>query len=53
MGPNEMLAQLREWVAEEARKDENDMSMASELFEALDEWLSKSGHLPDDWNTLR
>jgi len=58
MDPNETLQRLREALTERLCKlseagtpceygDEN--HAVHEAFEALDEWLSKGGALPDDW----
>lgn len=43
MDPNEALAQLRNAFAD------SDYLTAEELFNALDEWLTKGGFLPDPW----
>ena len=44
MDPNVTLAQLREYFARDARD-----TAASELFTALDGWLSRGGFPPDAW----
>lgn len=49
MDPNETLKRIREEVAlynQGARLDEHNLI---EHFEALDEWLSKGGALPKEW----
>ncbi len=50
MDPNEALAQLRRY-ADAAVDDapEDWLDMAPELFQALDDWLSRGGFLPADW----
>lgn len=54
MDPNETLKQLRELLG----RDNTPRSVtaklctladAEELFQALDEWLSKGGFLPEEW----
>lgn len=54
MDPNETLRQLRDVLGfgahvinfDEAKRV---IDAVSENFEALDEWLSKGGFLPTDW----
>lgn len=62
MDPNETLkcakAALREMrEADKAGDDEDRYMLAAadvaEYFEALDEWLSKGGFLPADWDAMR
>jgi hypothetical protein len=43
MDPNETLRKLREWVKDPTKQP------GAELFEALDEWLTRGGFPPDDW----
>lgn len=51
MDPNATLAQLREGInALDKRVDRYVLDRAVEMFQALDEWLSKGGFLPDDWH---
>lgn len=52
MDPNETLRRLRDFVAE-ALEGKGFSSEAAELFEALDQWLTKGGSPPDDWARLR
>jgi len=54
MDPNEALRSFREHVknAREATTNEThmrEMALAIENAEALDEWLTKGGFQPDDW----
>ena len=66
MDPNEALKNLREvmprlrdweeseaWAASPAAltAHDNDLRDAVDSFEALDEWLSKDGFLPSDWES--
>lgn len=58
MDPNETLNQIRALVAriEAVREDEylDLVELGRDLAEsanALDEWLSKGGYVPDDWAT--
>jgi hypothetical protein len=46
MDPNIALEELRELFAGKATAE-------AAAFQDLDEWLSKGGFLPDDWNVLR
>lgn len=51
MDPNEALKRLRlmmdwDW-------SEDDMDEVKELFNGLDEWISKGGFLPTSWNVER
>ncbi len=53
MDPNATLARLREisqWW-NEGDADASDLETAVELFETLDEWLSKGGYVPNDWKS--
>lgn len=60
MDPNATLENLRLWVERlhynEKQPDylrtQEDYSEAVESFEALDEWLTKGGFLPEAWQTL-
>lgn len=55
MDPNEALRLAREAAGELRQADDDDTLEGSqvgqlvEAFEALDEWLSRDGFLPDDW----
>jgi len=53
MDPNVTLRQLRAAVSDmagdEFEFDASAVGDAAELFEALDEWLSNGGFLPEDW----
>lgn len=54
MDPNETLRQLREMVTEILDEGSEDDSTEREdefaqLFQALDEWVSKGGFLPRNW----
>lgn len=58
MDPNTTLDELRELVEAANRNDEllDWQLVAEELadrFAALDQWLSRGGFLPTDWNALR
>lgn len=46
MDPNETLRELREAI-----RRGDDMLTIAELWEALDEWLSKGGFFPAKWMT--
>lgn len=46
MDPNETLKNLRKYASDTGGE-------FGEQFEALDEWLSKGGFLPADWQTGR
>lgn len=56
MDPNETLKQLRDAIKAVTNPDSEDrlgVRRTYDLiyaFEALDEWLSKGGFLPDDWH---
>lgn len=47
MDPNATLAQIRHMVKEGSFCE--DFAEIAELIEALDEWLSKGGYLPAEW----
>jgi len=51
MDPNENLKMIRSRVGRlnSGNPDRNDGEELAELVEALDEWLSKGGFLPVDW----
>lgn len=52
MDPNEALRRLRRLCEALSDRDDYDNEVAGELagqFEALDQWISKGGFLPDDW----
>lgn len=58
MDPNTTLATLRELCANQlSGKDGADPSTIggeiAEAFEALDEWITKGGFLPSDWQSSR
>lgn len=52
MDPNKTLKDLREIVSlyNEGDADHWEIERAVELVEALDEWLSKGGFLPEAWS---
>lgn len=54
MDVNETLRQLREYVTAtnhgEYTIGDEPTNELIELFEALDDWLTKGGELPDAWN---
>lgn len=51
MDPNATLAEIRELIeTENTLKDGQYTDDIIERFEALDEWLSKGGFLPADWD---
>lgn len=55
MDPNEVLKWARESV-KKILEDEYQDEIANELaeqFRSLDEWLSKGGFLPKDWQPLK
>lgn len=45
--PNEALRELRHLI--EINGEEDYSEEIAEKFQALDEWLSKGGFLPEDW----
>jgi hypothetical protein len=47
MDPNAALRELREAI------HQDDTHTAAERFEALDEWLSRGGYLPERWQAER
>lgn len=52
MDPNACLEELRALVAQQLKDeplDEDQTNRLAELFDGLDEWLAKSGFLPDAW----
>lgn len=52
MDPNETLVELREAISLYDGGPDHDYEAAGRFmnaFEALDEWLSKGGFLPDAW----
>jgi hypothetical protein len=57
MDPNETLEQLRDAIARlsaylDAADPDPNLSVADdviEMFNSLDEWLSRGGFRPDDW----
>lgn len=51
MDPNETLRELRHLI--EINGEENFSEEIAEKFTALDEWLSKGGFLPADWDQHR
>lgn len=53
MDPNETLRMLRERVADALNDRDYSPIRVAILFEALDEWLSKGGFLPDDWRYVQ
>lgn len=52
MDPNEALDRLRQVFVwwERGYADASDLASAIEMFNDLDEWLSKGGALPEAWN---
>lgn len=56
MDPNEALKELRMLMAH-IRTDPEEEPLAedeaADLFDALDDWLSRGGFLPNDWNHTR
>lgn len=57
MDPNESLRQLRISIAQYAEHETlptyDDVMTTMNHLTALDEWLSKGGFLPDDWEKSR
>lgn len=55
MDPDATLAQIRELITQQQTDDLNDTDTANlvELIDSLDEWLTKGGFLPTEWNALR
>ncbi len=52
MDPNETLREIRELLAsvnEIHTLDEHETDRLAELFEALDQWLTAAGFLPESW----
>lgn len=53
MDPNETLADLRNMFSlSHGDMETADVAAIRDRFDALDEWLSKGGFLPGDWNQL-
>lgn len=51
MDPNKTLNELRKVMAEIRRTPQSDEAdEAAELFQALDDWITRGGFLPKDWN---
>ena len=52
MDPNVTLAQIRELVSENEYRDlyADETDRLVELVQSLDQWISKGGFLPADWN---
>lgn len=57
MDPDATLAQIRDLIVKyQTSAEEMSTSDAAELVElvdGLDEWMTKGGFLPTDWNALR
>jgi hypothetical protein len=56
MDPDAALAQIRELIIKqqtECELSESDAADLVELIDGLDEWLTKGGFLPTEWNALR
>lgn len=56
MDPDTTLAQIRELIADQQTHNElndTDTDRLVELIDSLDEWLTKGGFLPTEWNALR
>lgn len=55
MDPDATLAEIRQLneKAKQAPLGIEDTDQLSILIEALDEWLTKGGFLPTEWNALR
>lgn len=49
MDPNTTLEELRELAREWFDSDNDHAAQASDLFNALDGWLSRGGFLPKAW----
>lgn len=49
MDPNETLRRLRELAERELNAPDPDNADWAEWFQALDEWISRGGFLPDAW----
>ena len=50
MDPNAALAEAKEILADRDVTDEY-LPRLADIFEALDDWLSKGGFLPDEWQS--
>lgn len=52
MDPNAALAEIRKLTRDvlKGRADEEDIERLAELIEGLDNWLSKGGFLPKNWD---
>lgn len=53
MDPNAALNELREMVAAINNGRTPDLEHLAEVFEGLDDWISRGGFLPTDWFTMR
>jgi hypothetical protein len=56
MDPDATLAQIRELMATHHTHNdlgEEETAQLVELIDALDEWMTKGGFLPTDWNARR
>ena len=54
MDPNELLRVLRNWAQEVVDLDElTEEKEAAERFQTLDQWLSRGGFHPRDWQANR
>lgn len=55
MDPDATLAEIRQLneAAKQAPLNVEQTDQLSVLIEALDEWLTKGGFLPTEWNALR
>jgi hypothetical protein len=55
MDPNETLDRLRELTdfGDTHEDVERTLDEVSDLFTAMDDWLSRGGFLPDDWRKNR
>ena len=51
MDPNTALKEIREFVIGQHYKNlgPDEVDRLCEVFDGLDEWLSKGGFLPEDW----
>lgn len=57
MDPDDALTQIRELITKHQTSGEemstSDAADLVELIDGLDEWLTKGGFLPTEWNALR
>lgn len=53
MDPNATLSELRQAIPNAVDGDNAESVRAAELFQALDDWLSRGGFLPEAWDTDR